>query len=111
VAGEENSVVVQNHIPAANKLAGNGANNTRRSCTPTRSTTQKAAMNNALHFVGFKDDRVFSALRVFGRPDFWHRIWDQRAVKEIMEGDKVVFASGDETQLVREFTHDDSAMF
>ncbi len=68
-------------------------------------------MKNAFHFVGFKDDRVWNALRIFGRPDFWHRIYDQRAVAEIVEGDTVLFAKGDETQSVREFTHDDSAMF
>lgn len=68
-------------------------------------------MNGALHFVGFKDDRMWSAIRVFGKPDFWHRIYDQRAVVEIFEDDKVLFANGDETQPVREFTHDDSQMF
>jgi hypothetical protein len=68
-------------------------------------------MNNAFHFVGFKDERVFNALRIFGKPDFWHRIYDQRAVVEIVEGDVVLFADGDETQPVREFTHDDSQMF
>lgn len=68
-------------------------------------------MKGALHFVGFKDDRVWNVLRVFGRPDFWHRIYDQRAVAEIVPGDTVLFANGDETQPVREFTHDDSQMF
>lgn len=68
-------------------------------------------MIGAFHFVGFKDDRVWNALRVFGPPDFWHRIYDQRAVVEICEGDTVLFASGDETQPVREFTHDDSQLF
>jgi hypothetical protein len=48
----------------------------------------------ALHFVGFKDDRVWNALRVFGPPDFWHRSWDARARAEIVEGDIAVFATG-----------------
>lgn len=51
----------------------------------------------ALHFVGFKDDRVWNALRVFGRPDFWHRIWDSRARQEVVPGDIAIFASGDES--------------
>ena len=68
-------------------------------------------MTGALHFVGFKDDRVWGALTVFGKPDFWHRIYDMRAVKEIVPGDTAVFANGDETQEVRDFTHDDSQMF
>lgn len=66
-------------------------------------------MQNAWHFVGFKDDRVHNAVRVFGQPDFWHRRWDARAVCEVCEGDTVVFASGDETQAVDPFAFDDSA--
>lgn len=68
-------------------------------------------MTGALHFVGFKDDRIWNALRVFGSPAFWHRIYDYRAIAEIKEGDTVLFATGDESQPVREFTHDDSQMF
>jgi hypothetical protein len=68
-------------------------------------------MNNALHFVGFKDDRVRNAMRVFGLPDFWHRHWDYRAWCEVMPGDVVVFASGPWTQPVRSGgAFDDSAM-
>ena len=63
-----------------------------------------------LHFVGFKDDRVHNARKVFGEPDFWHRFWDRRAVAEIEPGDVVVFASGDETMPPKELAFDDSAM-
>ena len=68
-------------------------------------------MQHAWHFVGFKNDRVYNALSVFGYPDFWHRLWDERAVREVADGDIVLFANGDETQPVREFTHDDSQLF
>jgi hypothetical protein len=64
-----------------------------------------------MHFVGFKDDRFHGAVRVFGRPDFIHRFWDRRAVDEVMEGDTVVFAVGDEHQPVNPFAYDDSARF
>ncbi len=67
-------------------------------------------MKNALHFVGFKDDRVWNARRVWGNPDFWHRHWDKRAVAEVFEGDTVIFAKGDDTQTVVPFTFDDSAI-
>jgi len=63
-----------------------------------------------LHFVGFKDDRVWAALKVFGPPDFWHRIWDVRARLEIVPGDIAVFASGTIDDPVRPFTHDDSSV-
>jgi hypothetical protein len=66
-------------------------------------------MKNALHFVGFKNDRFRNALRVFGAPDFWHRRWDRRAIAEVADGDVVVFADGDESQPVAVHAWDDSA--
>ncbi len=68
-------------------------------------------MTNAIHFVGFKNDRFNTAVAVFGKPDFIHRFWDYRAVCEVQENDIVVFADGDETQPVNPFAFDDSANF
>lgn len=51
----------------------------------------------SLHFIGFKDDRYWNAVKVFGLPDFYHRIWDIRARQEVVPGDVAVFANGDET--------------
>lgn len=68
-------------------------------------------MNNAIHFVGFSDNRYNTAIKVFGTPDFIHRFWDCRAVAEVQPGDVVVFANGDETQYVNPFAFDDSANF
>lgn len=68
-------------------------------------------MQNALHFVGFKDERVHAALAAFGQPDFWHRVWDERARAEVVEGDEVVFATDDETQPLKKFTWNDSERF
>lgn len=68
-------------------------------------------MKQMTHFVGFKDDRYQAAVRVFGRPDFFHRHWDHRAVSEVCEGDRVVFADGDEFSTVRQHAYDDSAHF
>lgn len=64
-----------------------------------------------LHFVRFKDDRYWNAVKTFGRPDFVHRFWDHRAVAEVMPGDTVVFAEGDEHQAVVTHSYDDSAFF
>lgn len=65
----------------------------------------------AFHFVGFKNDRYWNAIKTWGRPDFIHRFWDRRAVDEVVEGDVVIFADGDETQEVHPFAFDDSANF
>ena len=48
-----------------------------------------------VHFVGFREDREFlAAVRVFGQPDFIHKIHDHRAYGDIDEdNDIVVLAS------------------
>ncbi len=51
-------------------------------------------MTNCVHFVGFRDDRYWSAVRVWGLPAFIHYVWDRRARRDIAEGDTVVFAKG-----------------
>ena len=59
-------------------------------------------MTKAVHFVGFRDDRYWAAVKVFGRPDFIHRIWDLRARREIdFEHDVIVFADGETVPSVR----------
>lgn len=73
--------------------------------------TTPYAERGLFHFVGFKDDRYWSAVKTFGKPDFVHRFWDRRAVDEVTEDDIVIFADGDETQAVRTFAFDDSANF
>lgn len=50
-------------------------------------------MNNAVHFIGFRDKRAFDVCCVFfGVPDFIHPTWDVRAQQEIAPGDLAVFA-------------------
>ncbi len=63
-------------------------------------------MRPAVHFVGFRDDAYHRALKVW-RPDFIHPAWDQRARREIADGDTIVFASGDEHQPVAAFNAPD----
>lgn len=69
-------------------------------------------MRPCLHFVRFdgpNDQRLQGAVRVFGCPDFYHRLWDQRAKREIAAGDTIVFAKGDIDQAVTSFNGDDEA--
>lgn len=65
----------------------------------------------AVHFVGFRDDRFHNAVKVFGKPDFFHRNWDWRAFFEVADGDVVVFAKGSEHDTPKEFTFNDSEVF
>jgi len=68
----------------------------------------------AVHFVGFRGEEYHSAVRVWGKPDFFHRNWDVR-VKHGGEYDKdndvVVFAKGDENSRLHEHAFNDSAVF
>jgi hypothetical protein len=56
-----------------------------------------------IHFVGFRDDRYWNAVRVFGLPDFIHRGWDLRAQREIAPEDVVVFAGVEQAPRRRSF--------
>lgn len=60
-----------------------------------------------VHFVGFRDDRYWNAVRAFGLPDFIHRGWDLRARREIDEADLIVFADGPADQEPRRKSYDD----
>jgi hypothetical protein len=65
-------------------------------------------MTRAVHFVGFRDDRDWAAVKVWGLPDFIYRGWDQRAQREIADGDVVIFATGDGHQQPSRYSFDDS---
>lgn len=47
------------------------------------------------HYVGFRDDRIWSALKIWGRPAFYHRGWDLRALRDVDGGEPVIFAEGE----------------
>lgn len=51
-------------------------------------------MRPATHYVGFRGDEYYRAIRIFGPPDFIHIGWDRWARLEVMAGDVVVFARG-----------------
>lgn len=61
----------------------------------------------AVHFVGFRGEEYWSAVKAFGRPHFIHRRWDLRAQRDIHPDDLVVFAKGDENQEPSRISGDD----
>jgi len=61
----------------------------------------------ALHFVGFRGEEWWSAIKVWGRPNYIHIGWDQRAQREILPQDTVIFARGDWTQPVAKHNYPD----
>ena len=62
----------------------------------------------AVHFVNFKDDRYWAAVKVFGKPDFIHRRWDRRAQEDFAPGDIYVFAEGQENDPITDYSFNDS---
>lgn len=60
------------------------------------------------HFIGFRGDEYTRAVRVFGKPDFVHRLWDARARQEIQPGDRAVFAKGSPDDAPTPFSFNDS---
>lgn len=61
----------------------------------------------AVHYISFRDDRYWSAFRIWGGPWVIHRRWDARARRDIGEDDVVIFAEGDETQPLAQWNGDD----
>jgi hypothetical protein len=62
----------------------------------------------AVHFVGFRGEEYHGAVRLWGLPDFYHRVWDQRAQREVGEGDLLVFAKYGPDWEPSPYNHDDS---
>lgn len=57
-----------------------------------------------VHFVGFRDDRYWNAVRVWGPPDMIHEAWDRYAADDTAPDDIVIFAEGEWNQKPRSFT-------
>lgn len=51
-----------------------------------------------VHFVGFRGEEYWSAVKVWGVPDFISPGWDLRARRELADGDTVIFAFGPSDQ-------------
>jgi hypothetical protein len=69
-----------------------------------------AALRNmrqrTVHFVGFRGEEFYSAVRAFGPPDFVHVSWDRRAVADFAPRDTVVFPK--HLSACSLYAHDDS---
>ena len=71
---------------------------------------QGQALRCDTHFVGFRGDEFWSAVRVWGYPDFYHRVFDGRALAEFCPGDTVIFANSYEEKFTK-WSFNDSEHF
>ena len=60
-----------------------------------------------VHFIGFRGDEYTNAVRVWGRPDFFHYVRDARVAGDVAPGDVVVCANNWENKW-SDFTFNDS---
>lgn len=61
-----------------------------------------------VHFVGFRGEEYWSAVRIWGKPGMIHILWDRRAQRDIHpEYDTVIFAKGDWTQPLSKYNGPD----
>ena len=69
-------------------------------------------MKRDVHFVGFRGDEYLSAVKVFGKPDFFHRVFDDRVIfgGEVGDNDITIFANRADKKYSK-FTFNDSAVF
>lgn len=51
-------------------------------------------MHRVVHFVGFRGEEFWSAVKLWGYPHMVHMGWDKRAKREIGEDDLVIVANG-----------------
>lgn len=61
-------------------------------------------MTALLHFVGFRDDRYWNAVKIWGQPDMIHEAWDFYAADDTAPGDTIIFANAAWNQRPRSFT-------
>lgn len=61
-----------------------------------------------IHFIGFRGEEYWSAVKIWGLPDVYHRLWDERAAGEIADGDLCVFAKGGPDWRPSPYNYDDS---
>lgn len=51
-----------------------------------------------IHFVGFRGEEYWSAVKIWGKPDFFHLGYDNRMKRLVDNGDLIVFANGYEAR-------------
>jgi hypothetical protein len=60
-----------------------------------------------IHFVGFRGEEYWAAVKVFGKPDFIHRWHDARMYGDIGDHDILVFGPGADPARINKYSWQD----
>ena len=64
-----------------------------------------------VHFVGFRGEEYWSAVKVFGKPTFIHRWHDHRMYGDVAKADTLIFGPKADPAHVAEFSDQDHERF
>jgi len=65
-----------------------------------------------IHFVGFRtDSEYWTAVKVWGKPDFIHKWHDHRMYGDIAIHDIVVFGSGSDPETISKYSWQDHELY
>ena len=64
-----------------------------------------------VHFIGFRGEEYWSAVRVFGSPDFIHLTHDPRMYGDVGEDDVLVFGSRADPDVVSVYSWQDHELW
>jgi len=60
-----------------------------------------------VHFIGFRGEEYWSAVKVWGFPDFVHKWHDNRMYGDVGDNDILIFAGKSDPKEVSEYTWQD----
>jgi len=64
-----------------------------------------------VHFIGFRGEEYWSAVKIFGVPDFIHLIHDSRLYGDVGEHDILIFGPKADPNRISEFSWQDHELW
>ena len=64
-----------------------------------------------VHFIGFRGEEYWSAVRVWGRPDFVHLIHDHRLYGDVGQEDILIFGPKADPKIISAYSWQDHELW
>ena len=65
----------------------------------------------SIHFIGFRGEEYWSAVRVWGRPDFVHLIHDHRLYGDVGQDDVLIFGPKADPLIISAYSWQDHELW